>query len=124
MKKTILTFLCLAATLAAFATEAITGRWQLEQDIQGNTATVSFELNQDGDRLWGSIRLADDKHAPISGKIAGDKITFQYPTEWEGEALTMVYTATRNANGGLSGSVEVQPMGVMGDFQAKRVEKK
>jgi hypothetical protein len=124
MKNTIIALLCLTAALSAFANETLSGNWELNQDIEGNTATVAFELNQEGDRLSGAILLSDTKRAPISGKVSGSKITFQYPTEWEGQALTMVYSGNLGADGGLSGSVEVKPLGVTGDFRAKRVEKK
>lgn len=123
MKTILAALLFTVTTLAASAADALTATWEINQDIEGNVSKTPLVLKQEGDQLSGSIKLSDDKTAIVTGKIVDGKITFEYPAEWDGNALVMAYTGATNAKGEMTGTVEVRPLGVEGMFTAKRVVK-
>lgn len=121
--KHLLTLVCLLAVSTCCHAATVTGTWELSQDISGNKSTTVIELIQEGKTLSGSIKLAD-KQVPVTGTITDGKVAFEYPTTWEGTPLTMIYTGVLAESGDLQGSVEVDPFGATGTFNAKRVAPK
>ena len=125
MKKALILLFALTATLVAFAAETVlTGSWTVDNDIAGNTSTAPVVFKQEGNKLTGVIKMPEGKELAISGEIKDQKVSWKYDTEWEGNPLTMAYTGTIDASGAMSGTVEVQPMGVEGTFTAKKSEAK
>ena len=67
-------------------------------------------------------RAAEGKDLAVTGTVDGKKVTWKYDSDYNGTALTLTYTATLDDSDKISGSVEVQPFGVSGDFTATPVK--
>ena len=55
---------------------------------------------------------------PLKGEVKEGKVTFQYASEYDGQAITVVYTGTFATATELKGTIDVQPFGVGGEFTA------
>ena len=58
----------------------------------------------------------------MTGAVDGKKVTWKFDSEYNGTPLTLTYTATLDDSNKISGSVEVEPFGVSGDFTATPVK--
>jgi hypothetical protein len=103
---------------AAFAagTPSLTGNWTIHSSIAGNDSDMTCNFIRTEAKLTGSCK--GDKEIPITGSVDGNKVTWKYDTEHDGTPLTLIYTATLGDADKFSGSVEVQPYGITGDFTA------
>ena len=120
MKKLLATSALLFAS-AAFAAAApnLTGNWTVHQSVAGNDSDQECKWVQAESKLTGTCRAADaDKDVQITGAIDGNKLTWQYESEYNGTPLTVKYAATLDDSGKISGTVDVDPFGVSGDFTA------
>ena len=117
--KTLLAASVLLFASSAFAagTPSLTGNWTIHNNIAGNESDQECKFVQTDDKLSGTCK-GTEKDVPIAGSITGNKLTWKYESEYNGTPLTMVYTATLDDSGKISGSVEVQPYSVTGDFTA------
>lgn len=89
------TFLCLlmgafvAVTLAA---ADLTGKWTGQFDFNGNSVPITFNLKSDGAALTGTVSGLPTDNAEIKdGKIDGDSVTFWLMTDYQGNAIKLVY---------------------------------
>jgi hypothetical protein len=105
---------------SAFAADAtsLTGQWSIHNSIAGNESDQTCKLVQTDNKISGTCKTQEDKDAPVTGTLDGKKLTWQYESEYNGSPLTLVYTATLDDSGKITGSVEVEPFGVSGDFTA------
>jgi hypothetical protein len=119
MKSIALSFLLLAGTIVAPAADSISlaGQWKLHSSIAGYENDMECTLTQDKQEVAGSCKT-DQGTVTISGKLEESKLTFEYKTTYEGQELTIVHLGTVESPTKISGSVDVQPMGVSGDFTA------
>jgi opacity protein-like surface antigen len=114
----------LAASAVLFATStfaaaapSLTGNWTVHNSVAGNESEQQCKFVQTDDKLSGTCK-GTEKDVQITGTITGNKLTWQYESEYNGSPLTMIYTATLDDSSKISGSVEVQPYSVTGDFTA------
>lgn len=126
MKKLLVSSMFLLA-IPGFAAGApdLTGQWKIHQSIAGNESDQECTFNVADNKISGSCK-AEDKTLPLTGSIDGNKVTWQYVTDYNGSPLTLIYTATLDSPDKITGNVEVQPFGVSGDFTAtpsKELEK-
>lgn len=91
--------------------------WKIHSDIQGHQSDFDCTFTQTGKDLAGTC-TSGERQLKITGKVEDKKLTFQYKTEYEGQELTVVHTGTMEAPPKLAGSVDVQPLGVSGEFTA------
>ena len=119
MNRLVWLFVCMTSTAAFAANPSIAGKWDLTTSVAGNdgSATCSFTIKDT--TLSGTCTGEDGDH-PLTGKIDGSKVTWEYKMDYNGQPLTIVYSGTLAADNDFSGTIEVQPMGVTGDFSAKR----
>jgi hypothetical protein len=107
---------------SAFAADvSMAGKWTLATSVVGNDGTADCTFVQKGADLTGSCVGQDGDH-PLTGKVEGNKVTWQYQQDYNGSPLTIVYSATVTSDSQFTGSIDVQPMGVTGDFTAKRAK--
>ena len=104
------------AVLPALAAD-VSGRWNLDGDVQGNPIKAACDLKQDGTQLTGTCKAEDHDPWKVAGKVEESKITFSYDVEHEGQTYTLVYTGTIDGNS-MKGDIEVA--GVAGEFTAKK----
>ena len=117
--KILLATAALLFTSSAFAAGApgLTGQWKVHNNISGNESDQDCKFVQTDGKLSGSCKSAD-KEVQITGSVDGNKVTWKYESDYNGSPLTLVYTATLDDSDKISGSVEVQPFGVTGEFTA------
>jgi hypothetical protein len=109
--------LLFASSAFAAGAPSLTGQWSVHNNIAGNESDQDCKFVQTDDKLTGSCKSAD-KEVQITGSLDGKKVTWTYESEYNGSPLTLTYTATLDDSGKISGSVDVQPFGVTGEFTA------
>lgn len=109
--------LTLISVLNAAPADSVNGTWQLKGDVVGNPLNEICTIHQSGTALTGSCQIQDRAPYPLEGEFKDGKITFKHGGDYEGTALTMVYTGTVAANE-IKGTVEVQPFSASGSFTA------
>jgi hypothetical protein len=119
----------LAASTLLFATSAfaagvtsLTGQWSIHNSIAGNDSDQDCKFVQQDNAITGTCKSAEGKDLAVTGTVDGKKVTWKYDSDYNGTALTLTYTATLGDSDKISGSVEVQPFGVSGDFTATPVK--
>jgi hypothetical protein len=114
--------LVFAVSTSAFAADvSMAGKWNVSTSVVGNDGTAVCTFVQKENVLTGTCTSDDGEHQ-VTGKLDGNKVTWQYKTEYNGDPLTIIYSGTVNAEKQFAGTIDVEPMGVSGDFTAKRAE--
>jgi hypothetical protein len=116
MKILLLTLLLAPATVLPAQNVSVDGKWKVHTDIAGNESDMVCTFTQKDDALTGSC-TSDAGDKPLSGKVDGKTITWQYEPEYEGSPLTVKYKGTLDAAAAkLSGTVNVEQFNADGDF--------
>ena len=118
------TLALLAALHGTPATDSIAGTWQITGDVVGNPVNTTCVIKQAGPTLSGNC-VSDSKGPyPLTGDVKDGKVTFQYDIDYEGQPLTIVYSAPFTSAKEFKGTINVKPMGAMGTFTAVPVAAK
>jgi len=115
--KLVCTGILFAYSALAAQAATLTGQWTIHSSIAGNESDMTCNFTQADAKLTGSCK-SSDKDIPITGSVDGSKVTWKYDTDHDGTPLTLTYTATFVDSEKLSGSVDVAPYGITGDFTA------
>lgn len=107
--------LTLVSLLNAAPADSLNGTWQLKGDVAGNPLNEICTIHQAGTALTGTCQIQDRAPFPLEGEVKDGKITFKHGGDYEGTALTMIYTGTLAANQ-ITGTIDVQPFSVSGSF--------
>jgi para-nitrobenzyl esterase len=107
-----------ASTAASGARAMATGIWTITGDIQGYPLNMTCDLTIKEKAIAGSCK-GEGKPYDATGSVDGANVTFKHGGEYNGAPLTLTYTGTMAADGSLSGTLNVDPMGVSGTFTAK-----
>jgi len=111
-----LSLLFLVATpMFAFGAE-ITGPYNLHSSIAGTDTDQICSLSQTDNKLAGTCK-SDTGEVKLTGTVDGKKVTIKVNSEYNGEPLTVNYTGKLDDAGIIQGDVDVEPMGVTGDFK-------
>ena len=102
---------------SALAATDLTGQWTIHNSIAGNENDQVCKLAVADNKITGSCK-SQDKDLPVTGTVDGNKVTWQFQSEYNGSPLTLIYKATLDDSNKIVGTVEVQPYGVTGDFTA------
>lgn len=113
-----------SALRTATVTDSVPGTWQLTGDIAGSPIKTTCTMWQTGTSLSGNCTNETGAPYVLTGEAKDGKITFQYEVDYQGQTLTIVYSATLSAPRQLKGTVEVKPLGVQGTFAALPVPSK
>jgi hypothetical protein len=120
--KRILPLLILSST-ALLAQPTIPGSWTITGDVQGYPIKETCTFTQGKDKITGSCIVEGGKTYDTTVTVTDQKVVLVHASEYEGQALTLTYTATFNDKGELSGTIDVAPLGYDGTFTAKKNEK-
>jgi hypothetical protein len=83
--------LVLAALAVAAAADA-TGTWKGNLETDDESRELTFDLKTDGGKLTGTVGGLLDRPLDINeGKVEGAIITFFVITDWDGNAVKLVY---------------------------------
>src|SRR5260370_17018411 len=102
---------------SAFAAPNLTGKWTIHNSIAGNENDQECKFVVTDNKITGSCK-SQDKDLPVTGTVDGNKITWQYQSDYNGTPLTLIYTATLDDSNKIAGTVEVKPFDVAGEFPA------
>jgi hypothetical protein len=98
---------------------SVSGTWTVSATVSGNQSEQSCSFTQTDTDLTGTCKGERGAFA-IKGKIDGKSVTWQFDMEYEGQRLTPVYSGTLESAEKIVGTVDVQGMGVSGEFTATR----
>lgn len=108
-----------AISAFAFAADSkMAGTWKIEGDVQGYPIRETCTLSGPDDKLTGSC--VGEKTVDATAVFNGTTFTMKHPGEYQGEALTLTFAGKVQTDGGLSGSIDVQPLNYDGTFTAKK----
>jgi preprotein translocase subunit SecD len=120
--------LAIATSAAAQATPpaqtapaSIAGTWTVRADVSGNQSESNCTFTQKEADLTGSC-TSDRGTVTITGKVEGTTVNWQFDTQYEGQTLTVYYSGTPQSAEKLSGTINVQPMNVSGEFTATKAK--
>lgn len=103
-------------TAATGANASVGGKWKVLGSIAGTGVNSECTFTQTGVDLVGTC-VRTEGSTKISGKVNGQKVTWQYDIDYNGNPLTMKYDGTLGT-GKISGTITVVQMGAGGDFNA------
>ncbi len=86
-------FLFALLTLAATAAAAdATGKWKGNLETDDGSRELTFILKAEGGKLTGTVAGLLDRSVDVNeGKVEGAIITFSVISEWDGNAVKLVY---------------------------------
>lgn len=117
--KTLLLSLLLAfsaGTALAADNVTISGKWKIHINVQGNENDVTCDFTQKDTDLTGSC-MTDKGNKPLTGKVDGKTIKFQYDDEYDGTPYTAKYSGGLDSTGAkFSGTIVIDAFSVDGDF--------
>lgn len=99
MKRTfwITAILMLLSTLLSAAD--LTGKWTGQFDFNGNAVPLILDLKTSGASLTGKVSGLPTDNAEIKdGKIDGNTVTFWLMTEYQGNAIKLLWTGKISAD--------------------------
>lgn len=106
--------LLVLAALPLAAADGVSGKWNLEGDVQGNPVNLSCTVEQKADaKLTGKCTLADGQTVDVSGEAKDEKIKFSFTAS----GYTLNYDGTVQGDT-MKGGIEVS--GASGTFSGKR----
>ena len=112
----LLTLALLTALHSASGTDSIAGTWHITGDVVGNAVNTTCVIKQSGSTLNGNCTNDAKVSSALTGEVKDGKVTFQYDIDYEGQPLTVVYSAALARE--LKGTIDVKPVGATGTFTA------
>jgi len=113
--------LALLAAMAAFgADRTIVGSWKIVINVAGESHEASCTFQKDGQKLTGTCK-GETGEGPITGQVDGEKFTWSHQVPYNGDTLTLTYTATFSSDTEIKGDVNVAPYDIAGDFTGTKV---
>lgn len=109
------------ATSAVATDVSIAGKWNVSTSVAGNDGSMVCTFTQKETTLTGTCTGDDGDHA-VTGKVEGNKVSWAYKTDYNGQPLTLAFSGAVNSDSQFAGTLDVDPMGVSGDFSAKRAK--
>jgi hypothetical protein len=101
----------------AAAPPSLSGQWAIHISVAGTEKDLACTFVQADNKLTGNC-TGDDKPHPITGTVDGANVTWTYDSDYNGTAITLTYTATLTDAPNFSGSLDIQPFNVSGEFTA------
>jgi uncharacterized protein (DUF2147 family) len=92
MKRTMIFMFALLALAGTAAAADATGKWKGNLETDDGSRELTFNLKADGGKLTGTVAGLLDRSLDVNeGKIEGATITFSVMSEWDGNAVKLVY---------------------------------
>ncbi len=115
MRRALLSLILVSSTAHA---APLAGTWKISGDVQGYPIHETCTLTGDDASLTGTCTGA--KSYPATATRKGDMLTLKHGGEYQGQDLDLTFTGKLQADGTLSGSIDVQPLNYDGTFKATR----
>ena len=98
----------------------VTGTWNMEVTTDAGTTTPSMTLEQHGDHIAGHYSSETLGEAEVEGSVTGNRIRIAFEGDMQGQGVPVVYEATIDADGVMSGTIDVAGGLAAGTFTARR----
>jgi hypothetical protein len=117
-----LVLLCAVGITASLAlaadTAAVGGNWQVHVTIGNYDNTFTCAFTQKDAALTGNC-TSDAGPEQLTGNVDGNKITWTYKTDYNGQSITVAYAGTFDpATSKITGTVNVPDLSADGEFTA------
>jgi hypothetical protein len=99
----------------------VAGEWNIHQSIAGNENDENCTFAVTDGKIDGTCKV-NEQTPKVTGTVDGKKLSWNFNVEYQGNTLTLTYTASLDDSDKFTGSVDVQPYGVSGDFTAVRAK--
>jgi hypothetical protein len=107
----------LVSALAAPA-DSISGTWQIKGEVAGNPLNSTCTLVVAEAKITGSCKNSEGKVDPIFGEVKEGKVIFEHGGDYQGQELKIIFTGTLPSAKEMTGTIEVKPFDVSGEFTA------
>ena len=98
---------------------SVAGKWEINANVGGTATYLECSFTQKDADLTGTCE-GDQGPREITGKVDGKSVNWQLSAQWEGQTLTVYYKGTLQSPEKITGTVDVQPLSVGGEFTATR----
>jgi hypothetical protein len=117
---TVAAVLTLGATQVSGQAVDLTGTWNMEVTTDQGTTTPSMTLEQHGDHVMGRYSSETLGDADLEGSVTGNQVRLAFEADLQGQAVPVVYVATIDADGVMSGTIDLAGGLATGTFTARR----
>jgi hypothetical protein len=115
----------LALALGPNATSAqavdVSGTWRMEVTTDQGTTNPSMTLEQHDAHVMGHYSSDTLGEAEGEGSLTGNELRIAFEVDLQGQAVPVVYVATIDENGVMTGTIDVAGGITTGTFTARRV---
>jgi hypothetical protein len=109
------------ASADASAQVNVAGAWTMEVTTDaGGTTTPSLTLVQDGTALTGHYSSETLGEADVTGTVEGNRVTINFTVDMQGQEVPVTYAATVDAQGVMTGTIDLAGGLATGTFTARR----
>jgi hypothetical protein len=99
----------------------VAGAWAMEVTTEaGGTTTPSMTLQQNGAELTGHYSSETLGEADVTGTVEGSRVTIRFTGNLQGQDVPVVYVATVDAQGVMTGTIDLAGGLASGTFTARR----
>src|SRR5215472_3377043 len=99
MKRALLLTGLLALMTTLLTAADLTGKWTGQFDFNGQAVPLTFDLKSDGAALTGRVNGLPTENIELKdGKIDGNTVTFSAVTDYQGNAVKLVFTGKISEN--------------------------
>ena len=106
---------------ASAQTVDVTGTWNMEVVTETGTTNPTMTLEQhDGGHFTGHYSSATLGEAELEGSVTGMQVRFTFQAELQGQPIPVAYAGTIDANGVMTGTIDLAGGLATGTFTARR----
>ena len=117
------TVLAVASAPASAQNVNVAGAWAMEVTTDaGGTTTPSMTLQQNGAELTGRYTSETLGDADVTGTVEGNKVTINFTADLQGQEVPVTYAATVDADGVMTGTIDLAGGLATGTFTARRAQ--
>lgn len=112
--------LAVATIMQVAPADTTSQTWQLQGDVSGFPINSTCTVRVVDTVLTGSCTSPEGAY-DIVGSVKGENVTFSHDSDYEGQAISVIYTGTAQSETEVRGTIDVQPFDVSGYFTARLV---
>jgi hypothetical protein len=114
----LLTIALLSALGAPAPTDSLDGRWKFTSEVSGTNWEQICTFKQAGTVLSGSCLGEGGAVFPLTGELKEGKLSFEHAGNYQGTAITIIFTGAAEKPNELKGTILVKPFDAAGTFTA------
>ena len=98
----------------------VTGTWNMQVTTDQGTTSPTMTLEQHGDHVMGQYSSATLGDTDVEGSVTGNRVRIAFEVDMQGQAVPVVYEATVDENGVMTGTIDLAGGLATGTFTARR----